>query len=216
MNKEVEKINENLRTDTWTDLCQLMKDYNSDKSTIHNYTKAYQALFSDIKLSVENVLEIGIGTNNTDVLSSMGPGGTPGASLRGWRDYFPNAQIWGCDVDKRILFEEERITTFYLDQLQDDLIAFLPDETMFDVIIDDGLHDHAVNFFVLRKLFKILKPGGYYIIEDLLKGQQLTSLFSNWNPEIMPELKDYSWVYLDIPGTHKPDNVLFVIKKNDE
>ena len=43
--------------------------------------------------------------------------GKPGASLRVWRDYFPNAIIYGADIDKDILFAEERIKTFYIDQL---------------------------------------------------------------------------------------------------
>jgi SAM-dependent methyltransferase len=213
MKTELEVVSTNVSNNVWTPLCHIMQKYNSDKSTIHNYTKVYDALFSPIKGTAENVLEIGIGTNNTDVPSSMGINGTPGASLRGWREFFDKAHIWGCDVDKRILFEEDRISTFFLDQLQEDVEGYLPKDILFDVIIDDGLHDHAVNFFVLRKLFKRLKPGGYYIIEDLLRNQQMTFLFSQWDEERMPELKDYKWVYLDLPGTHKPDNVLFVIQK---
>ena len=210
----LEKAHLNVEKNITTELCSIMKTRGSDKSTIHNYTKIYNELFSEIKDSAEDILEIGIGTNNTDVLSSMGIYGIPGASLRGWRDFFVNAHIWGCDVDKRILFEEDRISTFFLDQLQDNLDSYLPKEKQFDIIIDDGLHDHAVNFFVLRKLFKRLKPGGFYVIEDLLRGQQLSQLYSHWNPNLMPEIEEYQWVYLDIPGTGKPDNVLFILQKN--
>jgi hypothetical protein len=83
----------------------------------------------------------------------------------------------------------------------------------FDVIIDDGLHDHAVNLFVMRKLFSRVKSGGYYIIEDLLKGQQLSRIFSNWDPKLMPTEEKYQWSYLDLPGRNTPDNTMFVIKK---
>lgn len=217
MKEQLETLKSNLNNDVWTPLCEIMKQRGSDKSTIHNYTKAYDSLFHPMIDSAEHVLEIGIGTNNTDVLSNMGVGGVPGASLRGWRDYFSKAHIWGCDIDKRVLFQEDRITTFFLDQLQDDLVQFIPDwenePVMFDIIIDDGLHDPAVNFFTLRKLWKTLKPGGYYIIEDLLKANQLITLYNPWNPELMPEMSGYDFVFLDLPGTRKPDNVLFVIKK---
>ena len=48
--------------------------------------------------------------------SSMGVNGQPGASLRMWKDYFPNASIFGCDIDRDVLFSEERIKTFHCDQ----------------------------------------------------------------------------------------------------
>ena len=39
--------------------------------------------------AVENILEVGIGTNFLDVPSTMGEDAIPGASLRMWRDFFP-------------------------------------------------------------------------------------------------------------------------------
>ena len=38
------------------------------------------------------------------------------ASLYMWQEYFPNAEIFGADVDKRILFNEGRIKTYFVDQ----------------------------------------------------------------------------------------------------
>jgi len=58
------------------------------------------------------VFELGLGTNNIGAPSSMGAGGCSGASLRGWREYFPNAHIFGAESDRDILFDEERIWTF--------------------------------------------------------------------------------------------------------
>ena len=40
----------------------------------------------------------------------------PGASLRSWREYFPNAQIFGADVDRSILFNSDRINCCWVDQ----------------------------------------------------------------------------------------------------
>ena len=38
--------------------------------------------------------------------------------MRALRDYFPNANIFGADIDKNILFNDQnRIKTFYVDQL---------------------------------------------------------------------------------------------------
>lgn len=47
----------------------------------------------------------------------MGDYGPSGASLRVLRDYFPNALIVGADIDKSVLFQEARIKTCYVDQL---------------------------------------------------------------------------------------------------
>jgi hypothetical protein len=63
------------------------------------------------------IFECGLGTNNPNLASNMTDTGMPGASLRVWRDYFRNAKIYGGDIDKEILFEEDRIKTFYVDQL---------------------------------------------------------------------------------------------------
>ena len=46
----------------------------------------------------------------------MSSNGKPGASLRVWRDYFYNAEIYGADIDKTN-FSEKRIKTFFVDQL---------------------------------------------------------------------------------------------------
>jgi hypothetical protein len=94
------------------------------------------------------LLEIGLGTNNPDVVSTMGASGKPGASLRAFRDFLPNARVFGADIDGRILFEEERILTYYVDQTRsisfDELADKLGNEG-FDLVIDDGLHSPNAN-----------------------------------------------------------------------
>jgi hypothetical protein len=96
-------------------LGELFYNYGSDKSSPHNYHKIYSNLLSSQK-SVDRIFEIGLGTNNLDVVSTMGKNGKPGASLRAFRDCFLRAKIYGADFDSRILFNEERINTFFVDQ----------------------------------------------------------------------------------------------------
>ncbi len=45
-----------------------------------------------------------------------------GASLRMWRDYFPNAQIVGADIDPKYMFADERISKVVVDQLKPESI----------------------------------------------------------------------------------------------
>jgi SAM-dependent methyltransferase len=147
------------------------EQYGSDKSTVHNYHLIYGSILSNPE-SVGAVLEIGLGSNNTDVVSSMGQTGKPGASLRAFRDFLPNANIFGADVDKRILFEEDRIRTFFVDQTELCTFEALGREvgTNFDLIIDDGLHCPNANVAVLAFALGRLKPGGWLVVEDIPHG----------------------------------------------
>jgi hypothetical protein len=142
--------------------------HKSDKSSEHNYHFIYAKMLKDRK-SITAMLEIGLGTNNPDVVSSMGILGTPGASIRAFRDFLPQARIYGADVDRGILFEEDRIKTFFVDQTDlktlDQLGSDIPGEL--DLIIDDGLHSPNANLAVLLFALKKLKVGGWLAIEDI-------------------------------------------------
>ena len=97
-------------------LGNILEKNRSDKSTSHNYHILYSHIFNNIGENI-NILEIGLGTNNPDLVSSMGVNGRPGASLYSFRDYLPNANIYGADIDRDILFESERIKSCFVDQL---------------------------------------------------------------------------------------------------
>jgi hypothetical protein len=157
-----------------TDLCRLMAGYGSDKGIgWHTYTPFYQALFLERRENVTALFELGLGTNNEDTPSNMGAHGTPGASLRGWRDFFPNAQVYGADIDRRVLFTEERIETFFVDQCDpttfDALWSNIPD-VAFDFFLDDGLHTFDAASLTMTHAIGKVKSGGYYIIEDVMRG----------------------------------------------
>jgi hypothetical protein len=142
--------------------------YGSDKAIHHTYHYVYGPILKNPS-SVTAVLEVGIGTNNEDVISTMGRVGKPGASLRAFRDFLPKARIYGADIDKRILFSEDRIETFFADQT--DLSSFdALSKNLgcdFDLIIDDGLHSPNANIAVLVFAFNKLKRGGWFVVEDI-------------------------------------------------
>jgi SAM-dependent methyltransferase len=142
--------------------------YGSDKSTLHNYHLIYGSILKN-RESVSAVLEIGLGSNNADIVSNMKQAGKPGGSLRAFRDFLPNANIYGADVDKRILFEEDRIRTFFVDQTELQSFETLGKYvgTDFDLIIDDGLHSPNANIAVLAFALGRLKPGGWLVVEDI-------------------------------------------------
>jgi SAM-dependent methyltransferase len=167
---------ESLGTDTASSaakarLAELLNRNGSDKANLkkHNYHELYGYILRE-PASISAVLEIGLGTNNVDVVSNMSKFGRPGASLRAFRDFLPNAKIFGADVDERILFTEERIETHFVDQTDqttlDDLARVLPDG--FDLIIDDGLHSPEANLATLMFGLKKVKPGGWVVVEDVV------------------------------------------------
>lgn len=160
-------------------LSRLCRKYGTDKGfedntaanrNCHTYSGYYHHLFSHCRDNVKLVFECGIGTNNPKLLSSMGSKGKPGASLRVWKSYFPKATIYGADIDKKILFSEERIKTFYLNQLNSRSIkkAFNKiKKKNFDLIIDDGLHTFESGRIFFENSINFLSKTGIFIIEDV-------------------------------------------------
>ncbi len=98
----------------------------------------------------------------------MGAAGHPGASLRAFRDFLPKANIYGAAIDRRILFSEERIKTYFVDQLDDASFKELqniPEDL--DLFIDDGLHAVDANIISLQFGLQKIKVGGWAVIEDI-------------------------------------------------
>jgi hypothetical protein len=206
-------------TDEIAQLCDL---YGSDKGEIksqghpyawpsHTYADYYSQLFSHCRNSVTKVFECGLGTNNPELLSSMGIHGKPGASLRVWRDYFPNAIIYGADIDKDVLFEEERIKTFYMDQLNPKSIKEyweMVGEDNFDFMLDDGLHTFEAGSSLFNNSIGKLSKLGTYVIEDVLFEDlcRYKDFFRN-----SPYAVNY--IVLNRPNLPLRDNNLVVIRK---
>jgi len=147
------------------------KGHQNIQTSWHNYTVLYHELFHERRMEDLRIFELGLGTNYEDVPSNMGAKGRPGASLYGWKEYFPNADIHGADIDRRILFEDDRIHTYYCDQTDPSAIADLWATPAlhggFDIIIEDGLHTLDANICFFEHSIQKLRVGGYYIMEDI-------------------------------------------------
>ena len=203
-----------------TELCTIMHKYGSDKGSPdmkgwHNYTLYYYELFKNIRYENLRIFELGLGTNNIYVPSNMGPNGRPGASLRGWKEFFPNSDIFGADIDKNILFEEERIKTYYCDQTKKEIIQNMWKEPelseKFDIIIDDGLHEFSANIIFFENSIQKLKKNGVYIIEDILVKE--LDLFIKKIEEYKNINENLDFYLNIIPHYNKSDNILIVIHK---
>jgi hypothetical protein len=177
----------------------------------HSYADYYSRIFSHCRNSVQKVFECGIGTNNPNLASSMGSSGRPGASLRVWRDYFPNALVFGADIDQDILFEEDRIKTYYIDQCNPQSIKDywkMAATNEFDFMIDDGLHTFEAGVTLFRFSIDRLSHHGVYVIEDV--SMENLSKFKDFFAQL-----DYvvDYVILEKPNSIKVDNNLIVIRR---
>lgn len=123
----------------------------TDKTRRHGYHRFYPLFLERRRDEALVILEIGL---------------YKGASLNMWLEYFPNAFVYGLDVNG----PEQKGERFHVIQGDQGDIASLRyfEGKMIDVIIDDGSHlpDHQLSSFAF--LFsRALKGGGTYIIEDI-------------------------------------------------
>lgn len=130
---------------------RLLTFYGSDKNTYHSYGSVYEAVLGPVRESVRAVLEIGI---------------AGGASLKAWRDYFPNATVTGLDLSSDLV-NEPRIESFRCDSRDPALVAAVLGDRRFDVIIDDGDHHPDAQNATRTAVWSFLRPGGTYVIEDV-------------------------------------------------
>lgn len=219
LEREIELFITNADYENQTDLCSIMSKYGSDKGGIgewHNYTTLYSRLFCRVKNKAVNIFELGLGTNDITIPANMGVDGKPGASLYGWEEYFPRGRIFGADIDKKILFNTDRIKTYYCDQLNKTLISEMWSNSSlnnmyFDIIIEDGLHSFESNLTFLENSLCKLKKGGFFIIEDL--SQQTVDSFTGIKESLVRKFNLQCLHILPIPTEQPYDNTLIIILK---
>jgi len=187
--------------------------YNSDKNS-HGYSKVYESIFKNFKNESINLLEIGIGTMIPGAHSTMvhvyGENGNykPGASLRAFRDYFPNGSIYGGDVQLDCMFSEERINTFLFSSLEKQECDNALNDLQFNVIIDDGDHSWESQVKTFRNLWHRVKPGGYYFIEDI-SDYGRDSFFYTWINEFKDITDAVIWDKVSSPWGGGPKLLIF-------
>lgn len=208
-----------------TSLCKIMEKYGSDKGSSsileswHNYTVFYYDIFKNRQLDELRIFELGLGTNDTTVPSNMGKNGKPGASLRAWEEFFPNAYVFGADIDSKCLFETPRIKTYYCDQLNNYVIKYMWNEKELqypmDLIIDDGLHTFEANVCFFENSIHKLANGGIYVIEDILNSNihRFETKIKEWKT-VYPSMQ---FELLRIPSlVNRVDNNILIIRKPTE
>jgi hypothetical protein len=169
----------------------------TDKSFAHQYIHVYEALFEPIRNTVTNVLELGI---------------WGGESLRMWRDYFSNAQVYGMDIFDNCngMALEDRITAVFTDAYTKEAVKHIA--IRFDVIVDDGPHTLESQCFAVANYSHLLTDNGILVVEDIPHPEWIPAIAAS-----VPEhLKMYSYA-IDrrwVPNRNSiNDELMFVIDK---
>ena len=134
---------------TYNDFEILAKSFGTDKFD-HKYLPIYWELFEHKRLEVKRVLEIGV----------LG-----GASLRLWKQMFPNADVVG--VDTHVINVEGCRVVGCAQERIGSVMPALFDGGEIDLIIDDGCHHSKSQIATFQQAYPYLRVGGYYIVEDI-------------------------------------------------
>lgn len=121
----------------------------------HHYMKFYGMLFAGLRKEARTIVEIGV---------------QHGGSILLWSDYFKDAgHIYGIDKyirpEARQLLEKRIVTLIQADATDIDVLDKLPRDI--DIIIDDGSHKLKDQCSALSLLWGLIRPGGWYCIEDI-------------------------------------------------
>ena len=126
-----------------------------DRILSHNYSIFYEKYLKHLKEKKFTLLELG---------SHEGKG------LASFFYYFPNVLMIGANINPfQMKFESKRITELFVDVSSKKILKNLSNhiEGDLDLIIDDASHNLRDIIIAFSILFKKLKKGGVYVIEDL-------------------------------------------------
>lgn len=137
----------------YTRLDEIGQLHGTDKSSAeHNYLNKYEFFLSKWKNKRFNMLELGV---------------FRGASIKMWRDFFPNATIYAVDVDseaRQYTAENRKVIIADLSLYKNvSELSVLKSE----IIVDDASHMWRHQIMALLVLFDSLPHGGVYIVEDI-------------------------------------------------
>jgi cephalosporin hydroxylase len=158
-------------------LKKLMNDNRSDKNTTHSYLEVYELFVQRIKDSATNVMEIGIWA---------------GGGILMFRDYFPNATIYGLDIitPEQVepdLKEAARIKLLLsMDAYTPELInLFKASGKKFDMIVDDGPHTLESMLFFVKHYSTLLTNDGILVVEDITDYEWTQKMLQELPPSLV-------------------------------
>lgn len=169
-----------------TRLTEIANKYSTDKGTVayeaHGYTEVYSEYIPS--KGEFTLLEIGV---------------WKGDSLKMWREYNPQLQVHGVDINPLIDVVEG--ASIHIGSQSD--YSFISNLTLSispNFVIDDGSHRYNDIMSTFMFVYPLLKKGSIYFIEDL------HASYAN-REKVMEDISKIT------PFVMKCDNKLLIIKK---
>ena len=125
------------------------------KMIAHGYAKIYEKYLKINKDKISSVIELGSFYGNASAAFFF---------------YFKNAQIYSADINPDMyLYKSRRLKNFFTDTSSKSSIEknILSKNINFDLIIEDASHMLKDQIISLFTLFKTLKAGGLFIVEEI-------------------------------------------------
>lgn len=191
-----------------------------------NFSPIYKRYFENIRKRNNKFLEIGVAN---------------GHSLASFYKYFPNADIFGIDKKEsyKLFYKGKRLKYYNIDILnKSEVEKFKKNNPLFDIIIDDSLHNEIGILTNFVNFYERVSSGGFYIIEDfkyndLYKQEELKynldnkkkylglssytitdffSMLNNKNMEVYSLLEEKSFFESNLLSKQFIDNVFKTLK----
>lgn len=144
------------------------------KIKAHGYAKFYENYLKKIKNDHVNIIEIGSFYGNASAALFF---------------YFENAKIYSADINPDMYrYKANRLKNFHVDSSSRLSINnnLLSKKLQFDVVIEDASHMLKDQIISLFMIFKSLKPGGLFFIEEIDFPEKREDMRIN---QIGPDLK---------------------------
>lgn len=175
----------------------LKEALNTDKNTDHSYVdQFYDREFIKYRTKSITLVEIGV---------------FHGESIKLWNKYFTNCTIYAVDQKiyneefKKYINEHPNINYVIGNAYTKAVANIIPN---FDILIDDGYHSLLSQLQLLEFYLPKLKPGGVFIIEDVLVPQYLTILENH----IDKKAYDVEKINL-IPIKRRSDDLMLIVRR---
>ena len=146
----------------------------SIRKKAHAYTKFYESYFKNIKDNKLNIIEIGSYYGNASAALFF---------------YFKNSYIYSADINPDMyLYKSKRVNNFFLNNSEQESLEknLINKKITFDIIIEDASHMLKDQIITLFMLFKVLKPGGIFVVEEIDFPEKFLNMRQN---QEAPDLK---------------------------
>lgn len=154
----------------------------TDKQSNHAYGDAYEAIFDGFRYSDRHNFA---GREHAKLVLEIGV--ADGSSMLAWREAFPAATVVGLDVHPpcRLDGSTDRLEFIQGDQRSKADCLRAAAGRQFDFICEDATHELDANLLTLFWLWRFVKPGGIYVIEEFSNvGAYRKEIEAMWKPHV--------------------------------